>query len=141
MDKRKMNMKRLLFLTVATLLAVGCGGSNKAGQNDEVKLQDRITILHVNDFEELARKGEMRIIDVRTRSEYAEGHIAGAENVDVNQPEFVARLRLKGDVAVYCRTGKRSQQAALLIAEQGYNVYDLGGGIMAWRQAGKPTVR
>ena len=128
-------------MTVAALLAVGCSCSKKTEQTEQVKPQDRITILHVNDFEQLVKKGEIRVIDVRTRSEYAEAHIAGAENIDVNQPDFIERLRLKGDVAVYCRTGKRSARAAMLIAEQGYNVYDLGGGIMAWRQAGKPTVR
>ena len=128
-------------MTVAALLAVGCSCSKKTEQTEQVKPQDRITILHVNDFEQLVKKGEMRVIDVRTRSEYAEAHIAGAENIDVNQPDFIERLRLKGDVTVYCRTGKRSARAAMLIAEQGYNVYDLGGGIMAWRQAGKPTVR
>ena len=128
-------------MTIVAVMAMGCSCSKKAEQTDQVKPQDRITILHVNDFEELVHKGEIRVIDVRTRSEYAESHIAGAENVDVNQPDFVERLRLKGDVAVYCRSGKRSQKAAMMIAEQGYNVYDLGGGIMAWRQSGKPTVR
>ena len=128
-------------MTIVALMATGCSCSKKTEQTEQVKPQDRITILHVNDFEELVHKGEIRVIDVRTRSEYAEAHIAGAENVDVNQPDFIERLRLKGDVAVYCRTGKRSQRAALMIAEQGYNVYDLGGGIMAWRQAGKPTIK
>lgn len=134
-------MKKILLMTIVALMATGCSCSKKSEQAAAVKPQDRITILHVNDFEELVQKGEVRVIDVRTRSEFAEGHIAGAENVDVNQPEFIERLRLKGDVAVYCRTGKRSSRAAMMIAEQGYNVYDLGGGIMAWRQAGKPTVK
>ena len=134
-------MRKIILLTVAALLATGCIFSKKTEKSEEIKPQDRVTILHVNDFEQLVKKGEIRVIDVRTRSEYTEGHIAGAENVDVNQPEFIERLRLKGDVAVYCRTGKRSARAALMIAEQGYNVYDLGGGIMAWRQVGKPTVR
>lgn len=136
-------MKKILLMTVVALLAVGCGGSKKAEQAEEAatKPQDRVTILHVNDYEQMVQKGKVRVIDVRTRSEFAEGHIAGAENFDINQPDFIERLRLKGDVAVYCRTGKRSQRAALMIAEQGYNVYDLGGGIMAWIQAGKPVVR
>ena len=85
-------------MTVAALLAVGCSCSKKTEQTEQVKPQDRITILHVNDFEQLVKKGEMRVIDVRTRSEYAEAHIAGAENIDVNQPDFIERLRLKGDV-------------------------------------------
>ncbi len=112
-------MKKILLMTIVALMATGCSCSKKTEQTEQVKPQDRITILHVNDFEELVHKGEVRVIDVRTRSEYAEAHIAGAENVDVNQPDFVERLRLKGDVAVYCRTGKRSQKAALMIAEQG----------------------
>ena len=132
-------MKKILILTFAALLAAGCSGSKQTEQASNP--QDRVVILHVNDFQQLVQRGEIRVIDVRTRSEFAEGHIAGAENIDVNQPEFIERLRLKGDVAVavYCRTGKRSARAALMIAEQGYNVYDLGGGIQAWRQAGKPT--
>ena len=134
-------MKKILLMTLIAAMAMGCSCSKKTEKSEAVKPQDRITILHVNDFEQLVQKGEVRVIDVRTRSEYAESHISGAENIDVNQPDFLERLRLKGDVAVYCRSGKRSQKAAMMIAEQGYNVYDLGGGIMAWRQAGKPTVR
>ena len=133
-------MKKLLLMTIVAVMAVGCGGSKKAETTQNP--QDRVVIMHVNDFEELVQSKRMRVIDVRTRSEYNEGHIAGAENVDINQPDFVERVRLKDEtVAVYCRTGKRSNKAALMLAEQGAYVYDLGGGIMAWRQAGKPTVQ
>lgn len=132
--------KTLLLMTVVAAMAMGCSGSKKA--EPTTNPQDMVTIMCVNDFNELVQSKRMRVIDVRTRSEYAEGHIAGAENVDVNQPGFVERVRLKDEsVAVYCRTGKRSQKAALMLAEQGAKVYDLGGGIMAWRQAGKPTVQ
>lgn len=134
-------MKKILLMTIVALLSVGCCGSKNAEQAEETKPQDRVTILHVNDFAELVQKGTVRVIDVRTRTEFGDGHIAGAENVDINQPDFIDRLRLKGDVAVYCRTGRRSARAAAMIAEQGYNVYDLGGGIMAWIQVGKPTVK
>lgn len=127
-------------MTLLAFMAVGCSGSRTTEQKNNV--QDRITILHVNDFEQLAKKGNTRIIDVRTRSEYAEGHIAGAENIDIQQPDFVERVHIKDEtIAVYCRTGRRSHQAALLLAEQGVIIYDLGGGLQAWRQAGKPTVR
>ena len=78
-------MKKILLMTIVALMATGCSCSKKTEQTEQVKPQDRITILHVNDFEELVHKGEVRVIDVRTRSEYAEAHIAGAENVDVNQ--------------------------------------------------------
>ena len=131
-------MKKILLLTFAAMLAVSCGGSKKA--NESATVQERVTILCVNDFAELVQGNKMRVIDVRTRSEYNEAHIAGAENIDVNQPDFVERVNGVGSVAVYCRTGKRSQRAALMLAETGLEVYDLGGGIQAWQQAGKSTV-
>lgn len=133
-------MKKLLLMTIVAVMAVGCGGSKKAEKTQNP--QERVTIMHVNDFEELVQSKRMRVIDVRTRSEYNEGHIAGAENIDINQPDIVKRLRLKDEqVAVYCRTGRRSNKAALMLAEQGTYVYDLGGGLQAWQQAGKPTVK
>lgn len=134
-------MKKILPLLLLTLLAVGCGGSKSTERSAEQQAQDRITILCVNDFQQMVDKGNIRVVDVRTRTEYNEGHIAGAENIDVNQPEFIERLRPKNTIAVYCRSGKRSHTAAMLIAEQGLPVYELGGGLNAWQQAGKPTVR
>ena len=132
-------MKKILaFFVLAGLLAAGCGGGRGTGKDNP--LHDKIITLCVNDFADMAQRGQVRVIDVRTRTEYNEGHIAGAENIDVNQPDFIERLRLKADVAVYCRSGKRSQRAAALMAAEGYTVYELGGGFDAWQQAGKPSV-
>lgn len=132
-------IKRILIMTIVAVMAVGCGGSKKADK--PAKPQDNITILCVNDFAELVRKQQARVIDVRTRTEYREGHIAGAENIDINQPDFVSRVNAQGPVAVYCRRGNRSAKAALLLAKEGVKVYDLGGGIEAWQQAGRPTTK
>ena len=95
----------------------------------------------VSDFSQLVDQHKVRVIDVRTRTEFNTGHIIGAENIDMKQADFVGRVNAREPVAVYCRTGNRSYQAALMLAEQGITVYDLGGGIAAWRQAGKPTVK
>lgn len=133
-------MKKILLMTLVALTIAGCGGSKTTERADNP--QDRVTILCVKDYDQMVQSKQMRVIDVRTRSEYNEGHIAGAENIDVNQPDFVERVRVKEDaLAVYCRTGRRSHKAALLLAEQGVEVYDLGGGLQAWQQAGRPTVR
>lgn len=131
--------KKILLITLVALFTFSCGGSKKADRESTRK--GEITIMHVNDFEDLVKQGAIRVIDVRTSHEYAEGHIEGAENIDVQKPDFMERLRPKGSIAVYCRTGRRSHQAAVMIAEQGWPVYDLGGGIMTWMQSGKPTVR
>ena len=54
------------------------------------------------------------IIDVRTPSEFAGGHLEGAINIDVQSPNFdaeIAALDPAGDYVVYCRSGNRSAAA------------------------------
>lgn len=85
------------------------------------------------------------IVDVRTPGEYAEGHLEGAELLDLNAGEFVAALpTLDPDAAymVYCRSGNRSAQAAQLMKDAGFtNVTDLGSLQDATNSTGIPIVR
>jgi len=84
------------------------------------------------------------IIDVRTPAEFAEGHLAGAVNIDVESPDFAARIAQldpAGTYAVYCRSGNRSAAALSQMATVGFtNIYHLGGGIGAWQAAGGEVV-
>lgn len=66
------------------------------------------------------------LLDVRTREEFAGGHVKGAKNIPVQ--ELAARLKEvpKGHVVVYCRSGGRSASAAALLKGQGYEVTDIG---------------
>ena len=63
----------------------------------------------------LARPADALVVDVRTPSEYASGHVSGARNVDVNGGQLEASLdsvdRAR-PVYLYCRTGRRSAAAA-----------------------------
>lgn len=104
------------------------------------KTNERVKTVGVEEFAEIIAQKNVRLIDVRTPKEYAEGHIAGAENIDVKAADFAERIKdIKGEVAVYCRSGKRSMMAAEQLAKQGCTVYNLDGGILAWQKAGKPT--
>ena len=98
--------------------------------------------VNVNKFAELIADPDVVLLDVRTQSEFDEGHLANALNIDVRQSDFVeqAKSTLPADktIAVYCRSGKRSAHAARLLAVKGYKVVNLGGGIMAWKEAGMP---
>lgn len=96
---------------------------------------------------EFARRissNDIFLIDVRTPEEYATGHIEGATNLDVQSPEFMqeARMMLPSDktIAVYCGTGKRSGMASEKLAEAGYNILNLDGGLTAWKAASLPVV-
>jgi rhodanese-related sulfurtransferase len=94
--------------------------------------------------EELAAKikaGNVRLIDVRTDAEVAEGTIPGAEHIalDTFDP---AKLDLSDgrEVVLYCRSGRRSAIAGEKLAEvTGAPVEHLDGGILAWEAAGQPT--
>ena len=71
------------------------------------------------------------VVDVRTFEEYNEGHIPNAISVPLEtiENEAEAKLKNKDDlILVYCRSGRRSREAALKLIEKGYtNVIDFGG--------------
>lgn len=70
-----------------------------------------------------------RLVDVRTPAEFAAGHIPGAINIPVQQLETRMReLEPKdGTVVLYCRSGRRSGDAAQLLKRAGFaQVHDLG---------------
>ena len=97
----------------------------------------------VNRFAELTADPNVVLLDVRTAAEYDEGRIANAINIDVKQDDFLeqtkATLPADKTIAVYCRGGRRSVTAAEKLAAEGYKVVNLEGGIMAWKEAGKPV--
>lgn len=71
------------------------------------------------------------VVDVRTLEEYNEGHIPNAISVPLETIENKAEAKLKNKddlILVYCRSGRRSREAALKLIEKGYtNVIDFGG--------------
>jgi phage shock protein E len=85
------------------------------------------------------------VIDVRTPEEFAQGHITGAINYNVEGADFasqIATLDPAGTYAVYCRSGNRSQVAVSEMANSGINgVYELESGITGWEAAGLPVVQ
>ncbi len=100
----------------------------------------------VAEFAKVVADTTYTVLDVRTPSEYAEGHIPGTDfNIDVLNENFTPRalatLPKDKSVALYCRSGNRSKSAARILTEQGYTVVELGSGIKGWIGAGKPTER
>lgn len=97
----------------------------------------------VKEFAQDIKNPEVFLVDVRQADEFASGHIKGAVNIDVLSPDFVvdAERELPYDktIAVYCGTGKRSGMASEQLAEVGYRVINLDGGLTAWKAAGMPV--
>ena len=86
----------------------------------------------------------LQLLDVRTPGEYSEGHLANALQADyTDKAEFSRRIAFidkNKPVYVYCLSGGRSGAAAKEMRAAGYqNVYELTGGINAWKAANKPV--
>ena len=99
----------------------------------------------VKEFAELSADSNVVILDVRKADEFAEGHIKGAILIDQFQNDFVeqAQAKLPKDetIAVYCRSGRRSANAAGKLADVGYKCVNLKGGILAWKEANMPVIK
>jgi len=102
--------------------------------------------LDVHEFEAMLQTdASVRLVDVRTAEEFAQGHMPGAVNIDWRgegfEEEASARLEKDRPVMVYCRSGRRSAEAAAVLVGIGYKTYNLKGGILAWADAGKRVTK
>jgi rhodanese-related sulfurtransferase len=83
------------------------------------------------------------LLDVRSREEFAEGHIPGAVNIPYDElPERLEELAGHRDdgIVVYCRTGRRAKIAEATLVEAGFaDVRDLAGHMTEWREARRPV--
>lgn len=96
--------------------------------------------ISVAELDEMLRKGGVRLLDVRTDAEAAQGRIAQGELLPLHLiPLRIGELDRNAKTVFYCRSGGRSAQAAAFVAGNGFSdVYNLQGGIMAWASAGLP---
>ena len=121
---------KLMSLLTTLLSLLGCSGQ---GVTDQA----------VAEFEAASAKPEVAIIDVRTPEEYAAGHLPWASNVDWKSAGFLRQVEAaypkQTPLAVYCRSGRRSAEAAEALTKAGYTVSNLLGGYLAWTASGKPT--
>jgi rhodanese-related sulfurtransferase len=87
---------------------------------------------------------DVAILDVREDDEWADAHIAGALHVPMNQ--LPSRLHYEPDtldreapIIVVCHSGNRSAHVTAWLVQQGYDAYNLSGGMLAWAAAGRPV--
>ena len=85
------------------------------------------------------------VVDLSSPQDFDKGHIAGARHVLMSQfdPENKELAKVRDlPIAVYCKAGNTSTQAAARLVKAGFKqVYWLGGGLAAWREANLPTTR
>jgi rhodanese-related sulfurtransferase len=99
-------------------------------------------MISADELQKLAgRRGEAQLVDVRTASEYAAGHVPGAMNIPVEQIEGrLDDLRANSPIVLICQSGSRARLTAALLESCRTDVTVLVGGTSAWVNAGFPVV-
>jgi rhodanese-related sulfurtransferase len=97
--------------------------------------------ISIHELSQLSRSGQQpEIVDVRSETEFAAGHIPGAKCIPLQQlPLRQADLR-DADLVLVCEAGTRARMAQKSLSQRGGTVFVLDGGTRAWREAGLPIV-
>ncbi len=88
------------------------------------------------------RDAGAQVVDVRETVEWRRGHIPGARHIPVHAigRRGPAELDPARAVVLMCATGHRSTVAARTLTKLGFaEVYDVHGGMIAWRRRGLPV--
>lgn len=123
-------MKKLILLLLAVMLLTACGQDT---ESDQEAVYMNITAEEAKVLMD-SQEGYI-ILDVRTQEEYDEGHIPGAILIPNTEIEARAEEELPDKdqlILVYCRSGRRSKQAAEILVELGYTNIKEFGGIIDW---------
>lgn len=132
-----------LFFCVAPLVFTSCGDSSPESSKVEESADIGIVDVDAEKAAELvASNGDLVILDVRTPEEFAEGHLAGAVNIDFKGTDFeekVSELDTSKSYLLHCRSGGRSGASLPVFEGLGFSeVYHLNTGYLGWTEAGKP---
>ena len=139
-----MKIKKIALMAIVGLISVlgiSCGRTMNSKQvsvdSKEVKNEKKAEYKKITSDEakNIMLTEKAIVVDVRSLEEYNEGHIPNAISVPLETIENEAETKLKNKddlILVYCRSGRRSREAALRLIEKGYtNVIDFGG-IQDW---------
>lgn len=141
-------MKKLIPLLLLLLTFSGCTNNaiKDTATNGAATAQTETSpVARISAAQFLAeQQADATVLDVRTPTEFAGGHLTDAVNVDFRSPEFrnmVADLDRDQTYYLYCRTGNRSGQAGEIMAEMGFkSLYNIGG-LADLESAGAEVVR
>ena len=127
-------MKRLMGIITMLFSLFGCSAQTEGFKS-----------LTVKEYAKAIEDTAIVRLDVRTAEEFAEGHIAKTLNIDVLKNDFeskaVAMLPKNHIIAVNCRSGKRSKNAARILVKNGFKVIELDGGYNDWVKNRMPVTK
>lgn len=98
--------------------------------------------LNPRDFQALAARPGVVVLDVRMPDEFEFARLPGAVLVPLPElPQRVSELNPEHPIAIYCHHGVRSERAGRLLESRGFaDVSHLVGGIDAWSEEIDPSI-
>ncbi|MCW4048902.1 MAG: rhodanese-like domain-containing protein [Candidatus Bathyarchaeota archaeon] len=134
------NQRNLIYIVVA-IAAIGVVYYTQFYGQDDQGVYGDLTPLEA--WTLIQDKSELVILDVRTVSEYEDGHIEGAILIPVQElPDRFDELDKNDELLVYCRSGNRSSTAVEILEADGFTkIYHLADGVTGWIDAGYPVVQ
>ena len=116
------------IILIVALIIFGCAESNSQTSYRQISSDEAEKLME--------KSSNYVILDVRTQQEFESGHISGAicipnETIKNDPPTLLPDK--KQTIFVYCRTGRRSKEAAQKLSDMGYeNIIEFGG-IITWK--------
>jgi len=133
------------FLAVALLISFHCATARADLKTNAPAVVTVVTNVQADVAAKLVAEGKVVVLDVRTSEEFAEGHIAGATNINFMAKDFATQAgKLDRDkiYLVHCASGGRSKRCLPQLKQLGFKqIYHLDGGFSAWEEAGKPVAK
>ncbi len=128
----------LILILLLTVVLNSCS-------NGQEGTSGKTTLTAVEFSEQIGKRPDAVILDVRTPGEFEKGHLENAININRDGSDFdsrISELDQSQPVFVYCLSGARSASAAKRLRKQGFKeVYEMPGGMMEWRSKKLPEVR
>ncbi len=142
---------RGLLLVSALLALPGCSNESglpipeaMAAEAAEPTHADMVAVetIEAAELSRMIARGEVVLVDVRTAEEFGSARLPGALNAPITTFDVASiPVEAERETILYCRSARRSEQAAQMLAEHtGGTVRHLAGGIIAWEAAGEGVV-
>ncbi len=135
-------MSRLSRLSLSITLLAATLAACSAPSDDPGTVANPKTITAKELAEQIQHSQAPLILDVRSESEFANGHIPGALNIPLDQlPDRLSEIDVPKteEIVVHCQRGGRAKSAENVLIEAGYsNIRDLDGHMSGWQSGGYP---
>jgi len=128
-------MKKVYYISllVLSIALFACKDSSSNTATSEIELISPQQV-----YDAVNSNSTLQLVDVRTKKEFIQSHIKGAQNICITDGDFKNKIKTldkNKPIYVYCQVGARSAFAAKKLRKMGFKkIYDMDGGMILWNK-------